>query len=53
MLLLLKFDRNIKYKNMVDVLDEVNSSIQKENRRFSIKKMEDADLEIIKQAEGS
>ena len=51
LLLLLKFDRNIKYKTMVDILDEVNNSIEKENRRFSIKKMEDTDLEIINLAE--
>lgn len=53
LLLLLKFDRNMKYKAMVDVLDEVNKSIAKNSRRFSIKKMEETDLEIIKQAEGS
>ncbi len=52
LLLLLKFDRNLKYKTMVDVLDEVNKSIEKENRRFSIKKMEDADKEIVNLAEG-
>ena len=51
LLLLLKFDRNIKYKTMVDVLDEVNNSIEKEYRRFSIKKMEEADEEIINLAE--
>ena len=51
LLLLLKFDRNLKYTTMVDILDEVNNSIEKENRRFSIKKMEDADIEIINLAE--
>lgn len=52
LLLLIKFDRNIKYSLMVDILDEVNNSIEKENRRFAIKKMEEADMEIIKLAEG-
>jgi biopolymer transport protein ExbD len=52
LLLLLKFDRNIKYKTMVDILDEINNSIDKDKRRFSIKKMEDADKEILNQAEG-
>lgn len=51
LLLLLKFDRNIKYNVMVDILDEINNSIDKESRRFSIKKMEDADREIIALAE--
>ena len=52
LLLLLKFDRDIKYKTMVDILDEINNSIEKDRRRFSIKKMEDADKQILKQAEG-
>ncbi|MBS1494266.1 MAG: biopolymer transporter ExbD [Bacteroidetes bacterium] len=53
LLLFLKFDRNMKYKTMVDILDEINMSVEKDNRRFSIKKMEAADLEIVKEAEGS
>jgi len=52
LLLLLKFDRSMKYKNMVDILDEINITIQKDSRRFSIKKMEDSDKEIIKRTEG-
>ncbi len=52
LLLLVKFDRNAKYNMMVDVLDEINNSIAKENRRFSILKMEDEDKEILKKAEG-
>ncbi len=51
LLLLLKFDRSVKYETMVDVLDEVNNSVEKERRRFSIKKLEDADKEIIRLAE--
>jgi len=52
LLLLLKFDRNAKYKSMVDVLDEVNNSIVKKNRRFTIMKMEESDKEILRKAEG-
>jgi biopolymer transport protein ExbD len=52
LLLLLKFDRNMKYKTMVDILDEINMSIEKDSRRFSIKKMNDADKEIVMEAEG-
>lgn len=53
LLLLLKFDRNLKYKTMVDILDVINISVEKDNRRFSIKKMEEADKEIVNLAEGS
>jgi len=51
LLIILKFDRNVKYKDMVDVLDDINNSISKDARRFSIKKMENADLELINKAE--
>lgn len=51
LLIILKFDRNVKYTKMVDLLDDINTAISKDARRFSIKKMENADLEIIRKAE--
>ena len=50
LLLILKFDRNMKYRTMVDMLDEINNSIPEKSRRLSIKKMESTDVEIIKKA---
>lgn len=40
----------MKYRTMVDMLDEINNSIPEKSRRFSIKKMESTDVEIIKKA---
>ncbi len=50
LLILLKFDRKMKYSMMIDVLDEINrAAIEK---RYSFMKMEDADKEIVTQAGG-
>ncbi|MBK6507704.1 MAG: biopolymer transporter ExbD [Ignavibacteria bacterium] len=50
LLILLKFDRKMKYNMMVDVLDEINkAAIEK---RYSFLKMEDADKEIVTKAGG-
>lgn len=50
LLILLKFDRKMKYNLMVDILDEINkAAIEK---RYSFMKMEDPDKEIIKKAGG-
>ena len=50
LIILLKFDRKMKYNNMVDILDEINkAAIEK---RYSFVKMEDPDKEIVKTAGG-
>lgn len=50
LLILLKFDRKMKYNLMVDILDEINkAAIEK---RYSFLKMEDPDKEIVKNAGG-
>ncbi len=50
LLILLKFDRKMKYNFMVDILDEINrAAIEK---RYSFMKMEDADKEIVTKAGG-
>jgi len=50
LLILLKFDRKMKYSLMVDILDEINkAAIEK---RYSFMKMEDPDKEIVKIAGG-
>jgi len=50
LLILLKFDRKMKYSTMVDILDEINkAAIEK---RYSFMKMEDPDKEIVKNAGG-
>ena len=50
LLILLKFDRKMKYNTMVDILDEINkAAIEK---RYSFMKMEDPDKEIVKNAGG-
>ncbi|MBS1518661.1 MAG: biopolymer transporter ExbD [Bacteroidetes bacterium] len=50
LLILLKFDRKMKYSSMVDILDEINkAAIEK---RYSFMKMEDADKEIVTKAGG-
>ncbi len=50
LLILLKFDRKMKYSTMVDILDEINKA--KIEKRYSFMKMEDIDKEIVKRAEG-
>jgi biopolymer transport protein ExbD len=50
LLILLKFDRKMKYNTMVDILDEINKA--KIEKRYSFMKMEDIDIEIVKRAEG-
>ena len=50
LIILLKFDRKMKYNTMVDILDEINkAAIEK---RYSFLKMEDPDKEIVKNAGG-
>lgn len=50
LIILLKFDRKMKYSTMVDMLDEINkAAIEK---RYSFMKMEDPDKEIVKTAGG-
>lgn len=50
LIILLKFDRKMKYNTMVDMLDEINkAAIEK---RYSFLKMEDPDKEIVKNAGG-
>lgn len=50
LLILLKFDRKMKYNLMVDILDEINkAAIEK---RYSFMKMDDPDKEIVKNAGG-
>ncbi|MDQ3020135.1 MAG: biopolymer transporter ExbD [Bacteroidota bacterium] len=50
LIILLKFDRKMKYNLMVDILDEINkAAIEK---RYSFLKMEDPDKEIVKAAGG-
>ncbi|MCX7833014.1 MAG: biopolymer transporter ExbD [Ignavibacteria bacterium] len=49
--LLLRFDRKMKYNVMVDVFDEINRAKITE-RRYAIQKLEDKDKEIITAAGG-
>jgi len=49
--LLLKFDRKMKYSNMVDVFDEINRAKIKD-RRYAIQNMEQADIDIVTTAGG-
>lgn len=50
LIILLKFDRKMKYNLMVDILDEINkAAIEK---RYSFMKMDDPDKEIVKTAGG-
>lgn len=50
LLLLLKFDRGMKYDLMVDILDEINrAAIEK---RYTFLKMEEMDKEIVRLAGG-
>lgn len=50
LIILLKFDRKMKYNTMVDILDEINkAAIEK---RYSFMKLEDPDKEIVKNAGG-
>ncbi|MEP7146616.1 MAG: biopolymer transporter ExbD [bacterium] len=50
LIILLKFDRKMKYNVMVDILDEINkAAIEK---RYSFLKMLDPDKEIVKNAGG-
>ena len=50
LLLLLKFDRGMKYNLMVDILDEINrAAIEK---RYTFLKMEETDREIVRLAGG-
>ncbi len=50
LIILLKFDRKMKYNVMVDILDEINkAAIEK---RYSFLKMDDPDKEIVKTAGG-
>ncbi len=50
LLILLKFDRKMKYNLMVDILDEINKAAI--TKRYSFMKMEDPDKEIVKNAGG-
>lgn len=50
LLILLKFDRKMKYNAMIDALDEINKA--KIERRYTFMKMEDLDREIVKLAGG-
>ncbi len=49
--LLLRFDRKMKYSVMVDLFDEINRAKISE-RRYAIQKLEDKDKEIITAAGG-
>ena len=50
LIILLKFDRKMKYNLMVDILDEINKAAI--TKRYSFMKMEDPDKEIVKNAGG-
>lgn len=50
LLLLLKFDRKMKYKVMSDIFDEISRA--KIDKRYSFVKMEQADIDRIQQAGG-
>jgi len=49
--LLLKFDRKMKYSNMVDVFDEINRAKIKD-RRYAIQPMEQTDIDLVVAAGG-
>jgi biopolymer transport protein ExbD len=49
--LLLKFDRKMKYSNMVDVFDEINRAKIKD-RRYAIQSMDQKDIDIVTGAGG-
>jgi biopolymer transport protein ExbD len=51
LLMLLKFDREMPYNLMVDILDEINRA-RTDGKRYSFMKMEDIDREIVRLAEG-
>ncbi|HQY19879.1 MAG TPA: biopolymer transporter ExbD [Ignavibacteria bacterium] len=50
LIILLKFDRNMKYSTMIDILDEINKA--EIDKRYSFMKMEDPDKEIVTKAGG-
>ena len=50
LLLLLKFDRKMKYNVMSDVFDEISRA--KNEKRYAFIKMEEADLQKITEAGG-
>ncbi|HCA43546.1 MAG TPA: biopolymer transporter ExbD [Bacteroidetes bacterium] len=50
LLMLLKFDRKMKYNQMVDILDEINRA--KIERKYSFLPMEEADIQIVTAAGG-
>lgn len=50
LVMLLKFDRKMKYSLMVDILDEINRA--KIQRKYSFLPMEEADLVIVNAAGG-
>ena len=50
LLILLKFDRKMKYNYMVDIFDEIKKAANE--KRYSFMKMEDADKEILTKAGG-
>jgi len=49
--IIMKFDRKMKYSLMVDFIDEVNK-LPKEDRTYGLRKLEDADKELVKNAGG-
>jgi biopolymer transport protein ExbD len=51
LLMLLKFDREMRYNLMVDILDEINRA-RTEGKRYTFVKMEDIDKEIVRLAGG-
>jgi len=50
LLMLIKFDRKMKYNNMVDILDEINRA--KIERKYSFLPMEEIDIQIVTAAGG-
>lgn len=50
LLILLKFDRKMKYNFMVDLLDEINKA--QIERRYTFMKMDETDTEIVRLAGG-
>jgi biopolymer transport protein ExbD len=51
LLMLLKFDREMPYSLMIDILDEINRA-RTEGKRYTFMRMEDIDREIVRLAEG-
>ena len=49
-MMLLKFDRGMKYSLMVDILDEINRA--QIDKRYTFMPMEDIDREIVTRAGG-